>query len=412
MKRSKSLIKTYKETPADSDSINASLLARGGFVEKHMAGAYALLPLGFSVYSKIENIIRDEMNKVEGQELLMNVLQPRELWEETGRWSKMSEVMYQFKDSRNKEIGLGATHEEQIIGIVRHHISSYKDLPISLYQIQTKFRNEPRAKSGLLRGREFIMKDMYSFHIDEADFEKYYQEVIKAYFRAFSRCGIETKLVEASGGVFSEFSHEFQALATSGEDTIFYCNKCDFAQNREIAKVSEGDKCPKCDGKIVMANSIEVGNIFPLSNKYSSQMNAKVLNSEGKEVAMIMGCYGIGLTRLLGTAVELFHDDYGIIWPKNIAPFSVNLISLNKNEETEKIYKELLDAGIEVLYDDREEITAGEKFADADLIGCPITIVVSERSFKSGGVEIANRKKTEKKIIKIDEVVKYIKQLK
>ncbi len=411
MKRSESLIKTYKETPSDSDSINAAYLSRASFIEKHAAGVYALLPLGLRVYTKIENIIRDEMNAVSGQEMLMNVLQPKELWDETGRWSGMSEVMYQFKDARGKDIGLGATHEEQVVDIARHHISSYKDLPLSLYQIQTKFRNEPRAKSGLLRGREFIMKDMYSFHIGEEDFQSYYKKVIDAYFKVFVRCGIDAKLVEASGGVFSEFSHEFQALSETGEDTIYYCDKCDFAQNKEIAKVKEGDKCPKCDGKITEAHSIEVGNIFPLGEKYTKAMGLKVLNKDGKEIFPVMGCYGIGLTRVMGTIVEIFHDNDGILWPVSVAPFQVNLISLNKNESAEKIYYKLVDAGVEVLYDDRDDATAGEKFADADLIGCPLKIVVSERSKNAGGIEISDRKKTKTEVVKEEEMLKYIEQL-
>lgn len=406
MKRSQTLIKTYKETPSDSDSINASLLVRGNFIQKQMAGVYSLLPLGYRVYSKIERIIEEEMNSIGGQRILMNVMQPKELWEETGRWSTMKEVMYQFEDSRGKEIGLGATHEEQIVDIARHHITSYKDLPTSLYQIQTKFRNEPRAKSGLLRGREFIMKDMYSFHINNEDFEAYYKKAIEAYFNVFKRCGVETKLTEASGGVFSEFSHEFQAISETGEDIIYYCDKCDFCQNKEISKVKEDDKCPNCEGKIVSAKSIEVGNIFPLKDQYSKKMNAKVLDKDGKEVILIMGCYGIGLTRLIGTAVEIFHDDFGIIWPETIAPYKVNLISLDKNEIADKIYKDLIEKNIEVLYDDREDITAGEKFADADLIGCPVKIVVSKRSIEAGGVEISDRKKTKTKIVSENEVIK------
>lgn len=412
MKRSVALIKTYKETPTDSDSINASLLTRGNFVQKQMAGVYSLLPLGYRVYTKVVKIVEEEMDAIEGQQILMNVLQPKELWDETGRWDKMKDVMYQFSDAREKEIGLGATHEEQVVDIVRHHISSYKDLPLSLYQIQTKFRNEPRAKSGLLRGREFIMKDMYSFHIDNDDFDAYYQKAIEAYHKAFKRCGITTKLTEASGGVFSEFSHEFQAISETGEDTIFYCELCDFCQNKEISKVKAGDKCPKCEGKIIESNSIEVGNIFPLSDQYSKKMGAKVLDKNGKEVALIMGCYGIGITRLIGTAVELFHDDYGIIWPESIAPYKINLISLDKNDVADKIYSELEGDGIEVLYDDRLNVTAGEKFADADLIGCPTLIVVSDRSIKSGGVEISDRKKTAKKIVSEEEVLKYVKQIK
>jgi len=408
MKQSQLFYKTRKETPADADSINASYLIRAGFVEKHMAGVYGMLPLGFKVLKKIENIIRQELDIAQGQEILMNVLQPKELWDETGRWEEMKDVFYQMKDVRGKEIGLAPTHEEQVTDIVRNKINSYKDLPISLYQIQTKFRNEPRAKSGLLRGREFIMKDMYSFHADEKDFDAYYEKIKKAYLKIFDRLGLaNTKIVEASGGVFSKYSHEFQTLAESGEDTIFYCDKCDFAQNKEIAEVSDGDKCPKCDGKIVKASSIEVGNIFPLKNKFSSAMGAKFLDENGKEKEMIMGCYGIGITRSLATIVEVLFDSTKnkMTWPNEVAPYKVHIISLQKRVESEKLYKVLIEKNIEVLYDDRD-ISAGEKFAEADLIGCPIRIIVSEKSLKAGGVELIMNSKIE--IIKLEEIISRI----
>ena len=269
MKQSRLFLKTRKETPADADSINASYLIRTGFVEKQMAGVYALLPLGFRVYKKIEAIIREEMNAVGGQEMLMNILQPKELWDETGRWAEGKEVMYQFKDSRDKEIGLGWTHEEQVTDIVRKKIKSYKDLPQALYQIHAKFRNEARAKSGLLRGREFMMKDMYSFHATEEDLDDFYEKVKIAYLKIYERLRLDAKVVQASGGLFSKYSHEFQVLAPVGEDVIYHCDKCGFAQNKEIAEVKEGDKCPECDGKIRVSNGIEVGNIFLLKNKYS-----------------------------------------------------------------------------------------------------------------------------------------------
>jgi prolyl-tRNA synthetase len=389
MKASKSFFKTLKETPKDADSINASVLVRGGYVQKQMAGVYALLPLGLRVYRKIEQIIREEMNAAGGQELLMNVLQPRELWEETDRWKEISEIMYHIND----DSGLAPTHEEQITDIVRKKISSYKDLPISLYQIQVKFRNEPRAKSGLLRGREFLMKDMYSFHTDEADFEGYYQDVTKAYKRVFDRMGLETRLVAASGGMFSKYSHEFQVICPTGEDTIFTCDSCDFAQNKEIAEIKDGDKCPNCDGIIKEEKSIEVGNIFPLKNKFSAAMGARFLDKDGKEKDMVMGCYGIGLTRALATLVEVYFDQQNnkMNWPESVAPFAVEIISLNKNQEAEKLYQSLRaergNLSDEVLYDDRE-ISAGEKFADADLIGAPTRIIVSEKSLAAGGAEV------------------------
>ncbi len=405
MKRSKLLTKTLKETPSDSDSINASYLTRGGFIKKNLAGVYAFLPLGMKVYQKIENIVREEMNKIDGQEILMNVMQSKELWDETGRWDEMKEAMYQFKDSRGKEVGLGPTHEEQVTDIIRGNINSYKDLPQAVYQMQTKFRNEARAKSGLLRGREFMMKDLYSFHADEEDFNKYYERAKEAYFKVFKRCGLENiKIVEADGGVFSKFSHEFQLLVESGEDTIFYCDSCKFAQNKEIAKVNENDKCPKCDGSIVKASAIEIGNIFPLKNRFSKDMKANYKDEKGTEREVIMGCYGLGLSRLVGAIIEALHDDRGIIWPESVAPYKVNLISIDKNQDAEKIYKELTEKGVEVLYDDREDVSPGEKFADADLIGCPYKIIVSNRSLEAGGAEIAERDNKESEVVPVSEI--------
>lgn len=405
MRRSEAFIKTQKETPADADSINAALLTRGGFVKKHMAGAYALLPLGLKTYKKIENIVREELNSIGAQELLMNVLQPKELWEETNRWKEIEEVMYKV----GSDIGLAPTHEEQITDIVRGKVSSYKELPLSFYQFQVKFRNEPRAKSGLLRGREFLMKDMYSFHATEDDFEVYYQRVIVAYKKIFSRMGLETKLVAASGGMFSKYSHEFQVICPTGEDTVYVCDKCDFAENIEIAKVKNGDKCSKCDGRIREEKSIEVANIFPLKDKFSSTMGAKILDAEGKEQNIIMGCYGIGMTRAIATIVEIYNDTRGILWPQNVSPYQVNLISLGKNTECDKIYENLTKEGIEVLYDDREEITAGEKFADADLIGCPYRVIISEKSLAAGGAEISTRKDSKNgTIIPIEDIIKKI----
>lgn len=410
MKRSQLLVKTIKETPSDSDSVNATFLTRGGFIKKNMAGVYALLPLGMRVYQKIENIIREEMNSIDGQEISMNVLQSKELWEETKRWQEMNEIMYQFKDKREKDIGLGPTHEEQVTDIIRTNISSYKDLPRAVYQIQVKFRNEARAKSGLLRGREFLMKDLYSFHADQEDFNQYYERAKEAYFQIFKKCGLENvKIVEADGGAFSKYSHEFQLLVESGEDVVFYCNSCDFAQNKEIAKVKEGDKCPKCNGEIKKSNAIEIGNIFPLKDKFSSAMGAKYKDRDGKENNIIMGCYGIGLTRLLASVVEESHDNKGIIWPESIAPYKVNLISISKNSEAEKVYTDLINDGVEVLYDDREEVSPGEKFADADLIGCPYRIIVSDKSLQAGGVEISKRANSKSKIIKSEEIVNNLK---
>jgi prolyl-tRNA synthetase len=344
------------------------------------------------------------MNSVDGQEILMNVLQPRELWDETGRFSEISEIMYQFKDKRGKDIGLAPTHEEQVTDIIRHHIKSYKDLPASLYQIQVKFRNEPRAKSGLLRGREFMMKDMYSFHVDEKDFENHYKKVGDKYLEIFSKIGLKAKYVAADGGIFSKYSHEFQVICPTGEDTIYYCDKCDFAENKEIAKVKDGDKCPECSGEIIEAKSIEVGNIFPLKNKFSSAMGAKFVDKDGSEKDLVMGCYGIGLTRVLAAIVEVYFDQEKnkMIWPESVAPYNAEIISLGKDKEAEELYKKIKDK-IEILYDDRD-VSAGEKFAEADLIGSPKRVIVSEKSIKSGGAELIDIKSGESQIVEIEKI--------
>ncbi|PIS07935.1 hypothetical protein COT78_00835 [Candidatus Berkelbacteria bacterium CG10_big_fil_rev_8_21_14_0_10_43_13] len=413
MKQSELFFKTRKEVPADADSINASYLVRAGFVHKHMAGAYALLPLGLRVIKKIENIVREEMNVIGGQEILMNVLQPRELWEETDRWESAVDIFYKLKDSRGKELNLAPTHEEEIVDIVRDMMKSYKDLPFAIYQIQTKFRNEPRVKSGLLRGREFLMKDMYSFAESNEQHQIFYKKAIPAYFSVFKRLGLEAKLTEASGGIFSKYSHEFQVLTEVGEDTIFYCDsptdECDFAQNKEIAEVKEGDKCPKCGGTIKMSRGIEIGNIFSLKDKFSKPMKATFLDKGGKEQAFIMGCYGIGITRAMATVVEIYYDvtKNKMIWPAEIAPYKVHLISLNQNAEAEKLYDELRKNNIEVLYDDRD-LSAGEKFAEADLIGCPTRLIISKKSLEKNGVELSENNVV--KIIPINNVLKELRK--
>lgn len=402
MKQSLLFFKSLKETPGDADSINATYLTRASFIDKQMAGVYSLLPLGFRVYKKIENIIREEMNKIGGQEILMNVLQSKSLWDETGRWEEMKDIFYRV----GEDIGLAPTHEEQITSIVRTKVKSYKDLPLALYQIQTKFRKELRAKSGLLRGREFAMKDLYSFHTDEKDLEQYYQKVIKAYFAVFKRIGLDAKLVEASGGVFSKYSHEFQVASEAGEDLIYCCDKCDFCQNKEIVEVKEGDKCPQCDGKIIVKKAIEVGNIFPLKTKYSKAMGAKYTDSDGKEKDIVMGCYGIGLTRSLAAVVENNLQDKinKMVWPEEIAPFKVHIISIRKDDEASKLHCELEKTGVEVLLDDRD-ISPGQKFMDADLIGCPVRIVVSEKSLSQGGFEYHDEKTQEDKILDFETVL-------
>ncbi|NIP43089.1 MAG: hypothetical protein GWN13_19160, partial [Phycisphaerae bacterium] len=340
--------KAKKTAPHDAESINAKLLSQGGFIHQMMAGVYSYLPLGLRVLNKIKDVVREEMDVIGGQELLMPALQPKELWDETGRWEKLSDIMYQF-ESRGKQLGLGTTHEEPVVEIARHYISSYKDLPLALYQIQDKFRNEPRAKSGLLRGREFSMKDLYTFHESEDDLKDYYDKAVEAYKKIFERCGLDAIVTEASGGEFTkEFSHEFQVVTANGEDTIYFCPACSWCQNKEIAKVMKGDKCPECGKKIEEHRSIEVGNIFKLGTRYSKDMKLQYADVDGKKKDVVMGCYGIGPSRVMGAVVEVHNDKDGIIWPKEIAPYYVQIVTLGAKDES--INSEIMSAGSN-LYD-------------------------------------------------------------
>jgi len=409
MKQSQLFYKTLKEAPKDEKSINAKLLLRAGFIYKEMAGVYSYLPLGLLVLRKIENIIRKEMEKIGGQEILMTVLQPKHLWQETNRWSKeIGKVMYKCKENK-KELGLGPTHEEMLTDIIRHYVKSYEDLPLYLYQIQTKFRKEPRARSGLLRGREFDMKDLYSFHASQIDFQRYYEKVKKSYLKIFKRCGLKAMVTEASGaGFITGFTHEFQVLTPGGEDTIIFCSKEHFSQNKDITKFKAGDKCPVCKKRLLQGKSIEVGNVFPLGTKYSKAMKTYFIDKDGKRKFIIMGCYGLGPSRTMGAVVEVHHDDKGILWPEEIAPFLVHLIPIENikrvKKMSEKLYQGLQNRGIEVLYDDREEKSGGEKFAEADLIGIPHRIVVSEKTLKKNCLEIKKRSEKRVKLIKIKQL--------
>ncbi|KKQ25398.1 MAG: hypothetical protein US39_C0008G0061 [Microgenomates group bacterium GW2011_GWC1_37_12b] len=410
MLQSKLFPKTKKEAPKDAESVNHKLLVRGGFIDQLMAGSWTLLPLGQRVVTKINQIIREEMNSTGAQEILMPLLHPKNVWNETGRWDKAKEVMYQFKDSHEKEFALSFTHEEIFLDLVRKHINTYKDLPLALYHFSTKFRNEPRARSGILRGREFMMKDLYSIHATEEDFNKYYEEVKKAYVRAFTRMGFKIKVTEAAGGVFTDNNtHEFQVLTPGGEDTIFYCDKCDFSQNKEIFKGIESEECPSCKkGKIVEAKSIEVGNIFPFGTYYSELMRVYYTDEKGLKKPVYFGSYGIGSTRVMGAWVEANHDDKGIIWNKAIAPFDAHLVEVRSQKSevrkmAKKVYDELTEAGIEVLWDDRE-VSAGEKFADSDLIGIPVRLVISEKTGEK--LEYKERKSDTTTLLTPDEILK------
>jgi prolyl-tRNA synthetase len=408
MKQSTLFSKTSKRDPKDEQSINARLLIRAGYIDKLMAGVYTYLPLGWLVLKKIENIIREEMNVIGGQEIFMPTLQPKENWDKTGRWNAMDDL-YKVKDASGREFALGPTHEEVVVPLMQNFVNSYKDLPLYVYQFQNKFRMELRAKSGLMRGREFIMKDLYSFHLEEKDLDDYYEKAKQAYYKIFRRAGIEkeTYLTFASGGSFSKYSHEFQTLTSAGEDIIHICENCRLAVNKEI--IEDSPVCPECQGKFDREHkAVEVGNIFKLNNKYTAPFGMSVANEKGENIEVVMGCYGIGLSRLMATVVEIHNDDKGIIWPEEVAPFQIHLISLGQKEETEKIYNQLIGRGLEVLYDDRD-ISAGEKFADSDLLGMPVRVVVSAKSLAAGGAEIKRRKETESKIEGIDEMIKSLK---
>ena len=401
MKQSQLFTKTTKTDPKDEESINAKLLMRAGFVRKEMAGVYSFLPLGFRVLKKIETIIREEMLAIGGQEVLLPTLQPRKNWEQTDRWDNY-DVLFRFKSFYSKnEYVIGPTHEEIVTPLLKEFVSSYKDLPIYVFQIQNKFRDEKRAKSGILRGREFIMKDMYSFHTDEEDNERYYEIVRKAYEKIFTRAGLDAIYTFASGGAFSKYSHEFQVLTPAGEDTIYICSECNIAVNEEIIK--EQKVCPSCRNKdLKKEKAIEVGNIFKLKTRFSEDFDLEYKDTQGKRQKVIMGCYGIGLSRLMGSVVEIHHDKQGIMWPESVAPYAVHLLALGGGEkEADKLYAQLQKKGTEVLYDERKEISAGQKFADADLIGIPTRIIVSEKTVAQNSAEIKKRNESSVELVKI-----------
>ncbi len=408
MLQSKLFPKTRKEAPKEAVSVNHRLLVRAGFIDQLMAGSWTLLPLGWRVVSKINQIIREEMNAIGGQELLMPLLHPKKIWDETGRWDKAKEIMFQFKDSRRREYGLAFTHEEIVMDFLRKNIKSYQDLPVVVYHFSAKFRNEPRARSGILRGREFMMKDLYSAHTSESELMNYYEKTKKAYSKIFRRLGFNFRITETGGGVFTDKNtHEFQVLAKGGEDTIYYCDRCDWGQNKEIFKGNEGDTCPSCKkGQIVSSSAIEVGNIFPLGTWFAERMRVYYQDKEGRKKPVVFGSYGIGPTRVLGALVEVSHDDKGIIWFPQVAPFDAHLVDLSGSKNAQNIYRELKDVGVDVLWDERD-VGAGEKFADADLIGIPVRLVVSKAT--KGKVEWKKRAGKTTQLLSISEAVNRLK---
>lgn len=405
MRQSQLLSKTSKQAPKDAQVLSHKLLVRADFIAQLASGVYSFLPLGYRVYQKIAGVVRQEMDKIGGQEILMPTLQPKELWQKSGRWGHMDPPLFVLKDRHKREFVLGPTHEEVVTSLVASRVQSYKDLPLYLYQIQNKFRNEMRFTGGLLRAREFLMKDMYSFHADQADFERFFKKVLHSYHAIFKRCGIKIIQSEASGGVFTkEKTYEFQVLSDVGEDRIIFCSRCAWAVNEDVAKVKPGQKCPHCKGKLQKGNTIETGHTFRLGTKYAQAFGLSFLDRKGKKLSAVMGCYGIGLGRLMAAIVEMHHDEKGMLWPKEIAPFQVHLIHLERQkkvaQKAEQVYAYLQKAGVEVLYDDRTDKTPGEKFADADLIGIPWRIVISERTMRKNSVEIKRREKQKTELVK------------
>ena len=415
MKQSRLFAPTMKEAPSDAVIVSHQLLVRAGFIKQIAAGVYTYLPLGKRVLDHIEAIVREEHEAIECSELLMPALQPKELWDSSDRWNLYGPELMRLKDRHDRDFALGPTHEEVITTVVKDHLNSYKKLPLSVYQIQTKFRDEARPRFGLMRGREFIMKDAYSFHVDEACLDIEYDRFVQAYHNIFSRCGLDFRMVEADNGQMGgSVSAEFMALAEIGEDTIVYSTEGDFASNIEVHDLEIGAPAPVGNGTILHAKGIELGHVFKLGTKFSKDMGASVLDADGKQQWMMMGCYGIGISRIMMAAAEQKNDDGGIVWPKGIAPFDVHVVIVDvKKEEqvsgAEGIYGSLKAAGFDVLLDDRPE-RAGVKFKDSDLIGIPIRVVVG-KGIADGNVEVVNRQTGEKleiEAVKLTEVLQDI----
>ncbi len=413
MRQSQLFTKTRKEAPSDEASRNAELLIRGGFIHKEMSGVYDYLPIGLLVLRKIENIIREEINKIGGQEILMTTLQDPKTWEKTGRWDdKVIDNWFKTKLVAGSELGVANTHEEPITQMLTHFVKSYKDLPLYVYQFQTKFRNELRAKSGLMRGREFLMKDLYSFSKTEEEFKKFYEDCAGAYLKIFERVGLGEKTFRAvaAGGAFtSGLTDEFQTISSAGEDVIYIDRKKGLAINKEVYTDENLEKFGLDKKNIEEAKSIEVGNIFPLGTKYPEALGLNFSDESGNPKPIIMGSYGIGLGRLMGTIVEVLSDEKGIIWPKEVTPFDVHLVRLGVNEKVvefaDKLYEDLKSEGIAVLYDDRD-LRPGEKFADSDLIGVPVRFVVSDKTVEQNKVEVKNRTSNDSELVDLDVALK------
>lgn len=398
MRQSQLFTKTRKEAPKDEVSKNAQLLIRAGYIHKEMAGVYAYLPLGLRVLERIKQVVREEMDAIGGQELIMTALQRKELWERTDRWSdEVVDVWFKSALKAGGEVGFGWSHEEPIGEMMKNYITSYKDLPVSVYQFQTKLRNELRAKSGVMRGREFVMNDMYSFAADEASHLAYYESTKPAYMNVFKRLGIggDTYVTFAAGGAFTKFSHEFQTICETGEDVTYIDRERGIAINEEVLNDETLASLGIARGDLQKFSTAEVGNIFNFGQQKASDLGLTVKNADGEDTPVWMGSYGIGITRLMGVLVEKFSDEKGIVWPASVAPFAVHLVAITGGnddvaQEADKLYELLREHDIDVLYDDRD-VRAGEKFADSDLLGVPTRLIVSEKTMSQGGVEVVAR---------------------
>ncbi len=408
MRQSLLFTKTRKDAPKDEISKNAELLIRAGFIHKEMAGVYSYLPLGLRVLNKIVQIIREEMNMIGGQELHLTALQDKKVWEESGRWDDTTvDIWFKTKLKNDTELGLSFTHEEPLTKLMTEYLRSFRDFPVYVYQFQTKFRNETRAKSGIMRGREFLMKDLYSFSRTTEEHEEFYKKAKEAYLKVFSRIGLgeQTYLTFASGGSFSKYSHEFQTVTETGEDTIFIDEKKKLAINKEVLNDEVLKDLGVSKSDLVEKKAVEVGNIFSLGTRFSEVFELNYTDEGGNKKPVIMGSYGIGPGRAMGTVAEILSDDKGLVWPESIAPFQIHLISLEDKEgkvkkEANELYQKLTESGTEVLLDDRD-LRAGEKFADSDLIGIPIRVVISEKTLAENKLEVKDRKTGEVKMVDI-----------
>ncbi len=413
MQLSKYPLITYKETPVDAELTSHQLMLRAGLIKKLASGLFSWMPIGLKVLRKIERIVREEMDRSGAYEVSMPAIQPADLWQETGRWEAYGDLLLKMEDRQGRSFCFGPTHEEVITDIVRNDLKTYRQMPVNFYQIQTKFRDEIRPRFGVMRAREFLMKDAYSFHLDQPSLDLEYENMGATYNTIFTRLGLDFRKVRAdSGEIGGSLSHEYHVLADSGEDEIGYCDEEDYAANVDMI---EENTAPN-GGKLSFTRGIEVGHIFQLGDKYSKSMNCTVLNDKGDSIYPLMGCYGIGISRIMASSIEQNHDESGIIWPEPLAPFQIIIVALNKNTEdttltkSRKIYHQLLESGYEVLLDDRNE-RAGVKFADADLLGIPKRLIVSERGLDNQTIELNFRDGKNKIDVPFEQLVDYLEKL-